>query len=92
LVEIPGLYVTPGLIDLHAHVFAGSSGIGLAGGHASIFPDDFALRVGATTVVAGYFLMPPTCVYCQRGQAAPIKRHAPAGRSDHDEDARTGGD
>jgi dihydroorotase len=51
VVNVAGLYVTPGLIDLHAHVFAGSSGIGLAGGHASIFPDDFALRVGATTVV-----------------------------------------
>jgi dihydroorotase len=51
VVNVAGLYVTPGLIDLHAHVFAGSSGIGLAGGHAGIFPDDFALRVGATTVV-----------------------------------------
>jgi dihydroorotase len=51
VVNVAGLYVTPGLIDLHAHVFAGSSGIGLAGGHASIFPDDFALRVGVTTVV-----------------------------------------
>ena len=49
--NVSGLYVTPGLIDLHAHVFAGSDGVGLAGGHASIFPDDFALRVGVTTVV-----------------------------------------
>ena len=51
VVNVAGLYVTPGLIDLHAHVFAGSSGVGLAGGHTSIFPDDFALRVGVTTVV-----------------------------------------
>ncbi len=51
VVNIAGLYVTPGLIDLHAHVFAGSDGVGLAGGHTSIFPDDFALRVGVTTVV-----------------------------------------
>ena len=51
VVHVAGLYVTPGLIDLHSHVFAGSSGIGLAGGHSSIFPDDFALRVGVTTVV-----------------------------------------
>ena len=50
-VNVSGLYVTPGLIDLHAHVFAGSDGQGLAGGHTSIFPDDFALRVGATTLV-----------------------------------------
>jgi len=51
VVNVAGLYVTPGLIDLHAHVFAGSDGVGLAGGHSSIFPDDFALRVGVTTVV-----------------------------------------
>jgi len=51
VVDVAGLYVTPGLIDLHAHVFAGSEGKGLAGGHTSIFPDDFALRVGVTTVV-----------------------------------------
>jgi dihydroorotase len=51
LVNVPGLYVVPGLIDLHAHVFAGSEGVGLAGGHTSIFPDDFAPRVGVTTVV-----------------------------------------
>src|SRR5262245_63645424 len=51
VVDVSGLYVTPGLIDLHAHVFAGSEGVGLAGGHTSIFPDDFALRAGVTTVV-----------------------------------------
>jgi dihydroorotase len=51
VVNVTGLYVTPGLIDLHAHVFAGTNGNMLAGGHASIFPDDFALRVGVTTVV-----------------------------------------
>ena len=51
MVDVSGLYVTPGLIDLHAHVFAGSEGVGLAGGHTSIFPDDFALRAGVTTVV-----------------------------------------
>jgi dihydroorotase len=45
------LYLTPGLIDLHAHVFSGSDGKGLAGGHTSIFPDNFALRAGVTTVV-----------------------------------------
>jgi dihydroorotase len=51
VVNVAGLYVTPGLIDLHAHVFAGTNGNMLAGGHASIFPDNFALRVGVTTVV-----------------------------------------
>ncbi|MBM3814883.1 MAG: amidohydrolase/deacetylase family metallohydrolase [Acidimicrobiia bacterium] len=51
VVDVSGLYVTPGLIDLHAHVFAGTEGSGLAGGHSSIYPDNFALRVGVTTVV-----------------------------------------
>ncbi len=51
VVNVSGLYVTPGLVDLHTHVFSGSEGVGLAGGHTSIFPDDFALRVGVTTVV-----------------------------------------
>jgi dihydroorotase len=51
VVNVAGMYVTPGLIDLHSHVFAGSEGTGLAGGHSSIFPDAFALRVGVTTVV-----------------------------------------
>lgn len=50
-VNVAGLYVTPGLIDLHAHVYSGVHGGMLAGGHSSIFPDDFALRVGVTTVV-----------------------------------------
>ncbi len=51
VVHVAGLYVTPGLIDLHAHVFAGTNGGMLAGGHTSIFPDNFALRAGVTTVV-----------------------------------------
>ena len=51
VVDVSGLYVTPGLIDLHAHVFSGINGGMLAGGDTSIFPDNFALRVGVTTVV-----------------------------------------
>src|SRR6187399_722920 len=50
VIDVAGLYVTPGLIDLHAHVYAGTEGRNLAGGHTSIFPDVFALRVGVTTV------------------------------------------
>lgn len=51
VVNVAGLYLTPGLIDLHAHVFAGAGGVGLAGGHSSIYPDNFAMRAGVTTVV-----------------------------------------
>jgi dihydroorotase len=42
VLDVQGQYVTPGLIDLHAHVF-GYSG--------AIFPDDTALIAGTTTVV-----------------------------------------
>ena len=41
-IDVSGLYVVPGLVDLHAHVF-GYSG--------AIFPDDTSLIAGATTVV-----------------------------------------
>jgi dihydroorotase len=51
VISVAGMYVIPGLIDLHAHVFSGTNGNMLAGGHASIFPDNFALRTGVTTVV-----------------------------------------
>jgi dihydroorotase len=50
-VQVTGLYVVPGLIDLHAHVFSGTTGKGLAGGDSSIHPDSFAQRVGVTTLV-----------------------------------------
>ncbi|MFN3325837.1 MAG: amidohydrolase/deacetylase family metallohydrolase [Bryobacteraceae bacterium] len=42
VLDLKGFYVTPGLVDLHAHVF-GYSG--------AIFPDDTALLAGTTTVV-----------------------------------------
>lgn len=50
-VQVNGLYVVPGLIDIHAHVFSGTEGKGLAGGDSSIHPDSFAQRVGVTTLV-----------------------------------------
>jgi len=51
VIHVGGLYVTPGLIDIHAHVFAGTAGRGLAGGDSSIHPDAFALKAGVTTLV-----------------------------------------
>ncbi len=50
-IQVNGLYVVPGLIDIHAHVFAGINGGMLAGGSGSIHPDSFAQRLGVTTVV-----------------------------------------
>ncbi len=51
VVNAAGMYVVPGLVDIHAHVFTGLNGPMLAGGDWSIYPDTFALRAGVTTVV-----------------------------------------
>src|SRR5215472_16185045 len=42
VLDVTGLYVLPGLVDLHAHVF---------GYDGSLNPDETALRAGTTTVV-----------------------------------------
>ncbi len=46
-----GLLVTPGLIDIHAHVFVGPRPGQFAGGFSSVSPDDFTLKSGVTTIV-----------------------------------------
>lgn len=51
VVELKGLYVSPGLIDLHTHVFVGPNVGKFANGPSSVKPDDFAPRSGVTTVV-----------------------------------------
>src|SRR5512143_3358612 len=51
VVDVSGLYVTPGIIDLHVHVFAGTGEKGSYAGDNSVYPDGFTLSVGVTTVV-----------------------------------------
>lgn len=52
VVNAKGLYVTPGLIDLHAHVFAGTQlNHYLSDGPDAVQPDGFTFRAGVTTVV-----------------------------------------
>jgi dihydroorotase len=51
VVDCRGLYVTPGLIDLHVHTFAGTNERGSYAGDNSLYPDGYTLRVGVTTVV-----------------------------------------
>jgi predicted amidohydrolase len=48
-VNVAGLYVTPGLIDIHVHVFAGGE-LGSYAGEHSVYPDGFTFRAGVTTV------------------------------------------
>ena len=50
VVDVTGLYVTPGLIDIHTHVFAGTGEKGSYAGDNSVYPDGFTLRVGVTTI------------------------------------------
>ena len=42
VLDVSGLYVVPGLVDLHAHVF---------GYEGSLVPDEWALGAGTTTIV-----------------------------------------
>jgi dihydroorotase len=49
-VDVSGLYVTPGLIDIHVHVYA-HRGPGGPGFQASVIPDAHSFRAGVTTFV-----------------------------------------
>jgi len=52
VVDAKGMYVTPGLIDMHAHVFFGTEPDHyLSNGMVAVVPDGFTFRVGVTTVV-----------------------------------------
>ena len=47
-VDVSSLYVTPGLVDMHTHVFAGSMGREYTGENC-VRPDGFTFRSGVTT-------------------------------------------
>lgn len=52
VVDASGLYVTPGLIDIHAHVFWGSEdNAAYSNGYSAVQPDDHSFRSGQTTLV-----------------------------------------
>lgn len=52
VVNAAGMYVTPGLIDLHTHVFAGTEpDHAYSNGSSAVPPDGFTFRAGVTTVV-----------------------------------------
>lgn len=49
-VDVSNLYVTPGLIDIHAHVYTNTGEPHSYAGDNSVPPDGFTFRVGVTTV------------------------------------------
>jgi dihydroorotase len=52
VVDVTGFYVTPGLLDMHVHVFPGNDlDAYIANGPTSVAPDGFTFRAGVTTVV-----------------------------------------
>lgn len=50
VVDASEMFITPGLIDLHTHVFVGSNQ-GFADGFSCVSPDDITFKAGITTVV-----------------------------------------
>ena len=50
-VDIDGMIVTPGLVDIHTHVYAGTGEKGSYAGDNSVYPDVIAPRSCVTTVV-----------------------------------------
>ncbi len=51
LADVRGLYVMPGLIDIHVHVYAGTGLPRTYTGDLSVYPDPLSFRSGVTTMV-----------------------------------------
>lgn len=51
VVDASGYIITPGLVDIHVHVYAGTGERGSYAGDNSLYPDGFTLRAGVTTIV-----------------------------------------
>ena len=49
-VDVKGLYVTPGIVDIHVHIFASTGERNSYAGERSVYPDDMTLRCGVTSV------------------------------------------
>lgn len=63
VINVKGMYVTPGIIDAHVHVYYGNNmDQGLMDGPSSVQADAFSFRAGVTTMVdvgsAGYRTFP----------------------------------
>ena len=51
VIDVTGLYVTPGLVDIHTHLYASSGFRDAWAGDNSVLPDGFSFRTGVTTMV-----------------------------------------
>lgn len=51
IIDISGLYVIPGIIDIHTHLFATTGLQDAWAGDLSVLPDGFSFRSGITTMV-----------------------------------------
>lgn len=51
VLDVAGLYVTPGLVDIHTHLFHTTGMPGAWAGDNSVPPDAFSFRGGTTTMV-----------------------------------------
>jgi dihydroorotase len=49
-IELAGLYVIPGIVDIHTHVYAGTGEKNSYAGDLSVYPDTFASRSCTTTI------------------------------------------
>ena len=49
--DVRGLYVTPGLVDIHVHLYAGTGLARTYTGDLSVYPDPLSFRSGVTTMV-----------------------------------------
>ena len=51
VVDLSGLYVTPGLVDIHVHVYAGTGVPNVYYGDNSVYPDPHSFKACTTTMV-----------------------------------------
>ena len=51
VIDVDGLYITPGLVDIHTHMYATAGNRDAWAGDNSILPDGFSFRVGVTTMM-----------------------------------------
>ena len=51
VLDISGLYITPGLVDIHTHLFSSTGIPDSWAGDLSVSPDSFSFRGGTTTMV-----------------------------------------